>query len=147
MLIEEKNRSRSGRWDDKKVRPAGPDRPLKEKPKMKMIVAIIRPERLEAVQDALMAQEVVLMTASDVRGCGTQRGFKEQYRGNQGFIRLLSKVKLEIAVNEAYVEPTVQAIIKAAHSGNIGDGKIFVLPLDECYRIRTGETGPAAIGP
>lgn len=114
---------------------------------MKMIVAIIRPEKLEAVQEALMAVEVVLMTASDVRGCGTQRGFKEQYRGSQGFIRLLSKVKLEIAVNEAYVEATVQAIIKAAHSGNIGDGKIFVLDLDQCYRIRTGETGPAAIGP
>ena len=114
---------------------------------MKMIVAIIRPEKLEAVQEALMANEVVLMTASDVRGCGTQRGFKEQYRGNQGVIRLLSKVKLEIAVNDAYVKPTVDAIVKAAHSGNIGDGKIFVLPLEDCVRIRTGETGTKAIGP
>ena len=114
---------------------------------MKMIVAIIRPEKLEAVQEALMAVDVVLMTASDVRGCGTQRGFKEQYRGTQGVIRLLSKVKLEIAVNDNYVKPTVDAIVKAAHSGNIGDGKIFVLSLDECVRIRTGETGAKAIGP
>ena len=114
---------------------------------MKMIIAIIRPERFEAVQDALDAKQVHLMTASDVRGCGSQRGYIESFRGNKGVIRLLSKVKLEIAVNEAYVKPAVEAIMKAAHSGNIGDGKIFVLPLDECYRIRTGETGSVAIGP
>ncbi len=114
---------------------------------MKMIVAIIRPERVEAVQEALSTVEVYLMTASDVRGCGRQRGFKENFRGNEGVIRLLSKVKLEIAVNEDFVQPAVDAIMRAAHSGKIGDGKIFVLPLDECYRIRTGETGSAAIGP
>jgi nitrogen regulatory protein P-II 1 len=114
---------------------------------MKMIVAIIRPEKLEAVQNALSATEVFLMTVSDVRGCGRQRGFTEQYRGNQVVIRLLSKVKLEIAVNDSFVAPTVQAILKAAHSGNIGDGKIFVLPLEEAYRIRTGESGEVAIGP
>jgi nitrogen regulatory protein P-II 2 len=114
---------------------------------MKMIIAIIRPERVEAVQEALMRREVFLMTASDVRGCGRQRGFKEQYRGNEGVIRLLSKVKLEIAVNDDFVKPTVEAIMSAAHSGNIGDGKIFVLPLEECYRIRTGEEGSVAIGP
>ena len=114
---------------------------------MKMIVAIIRPEKLEAVQQALVQRDVYLMTASDVRGCGRQRGFTEQYRGNQVVIRLLSKVKLEIAVNDEFVQPTVEAIMKAAHSGNIGDGKVFVLPLEECYRIRTGESGPAAIGP
>ena len=114
---------------------------------MKMIIAIIRPERLEDVQAELSKVEVYLMTASDVRGCGRQRGFKENYRGSEGIIRLLSKVKLEIAVNEEYVEPAVRAIVKAAHSGNIGDGKIFVLPLEECYRIRTGETGSEAIGP
>jgi nitrogen regulatory protein P-II 2 len=91
--------------------------------------------------------DVYLMTASDVRGCGRQRGYTENYRGNEGFIRLLSKVKLEIAVNEEFVQPAVDAIMGAAHSGNIGDGKIFVLPLDECYRIRTRETGHAAIGP
>ena len=114
---------------------------------MKMIVAIVRPEKVEAIQEALGAVEVYLMTLSDVRGCGRQRGFKEQYRGTQGLIRLLSKVKFEIAVNDEYVEPAVKAIMKAANSGSIGDGKIFVLPLDECYRIRTGESGGAAIGP
>ena len=114
---------------------------------MKMIVAIIRPEKLEAVQLALASKDVYLMTASDVRGCGRQKGFTEQFRGNQIVIRLLSKVKLEIAVNDDFVEATVQAIMTAAHSGNIGDGKIFVLPLDECVRIRTGERGTAAIGP
>jgi nitrogen regulatory protein P-II 1 len=116
---------------------------------MKMIVAIIRPEKFEEVQDALDAEQVSLMTASDVRGCGSQRGYAENYRGNKGVIRLLSKVKLEIAVNDAYVQPAIQAILKAARSepGKIGDGKIFVLPLEECYRIRTGEKGGKAIGP
>jgi nitrogen regulatory protein P-II 2 len=117
---------------------------------MKMIIAIIRPEKLEDVQAALSKREVYLMTASDVRGCGRQRGFKETFRGGEGVIRLLSKVKLEIAVNEDFVQPTVQAILEAAKSegeGKIGDGKIFVLPLEECYRIRTGEEGGEAIGP
>src|ERR1700689_4072566 len=116
---------------------------------MKMIIAIIRPEKFEAVQDALDAKQVHLMTASDVRGCGSQRGYIESFRGNKGVIRLLSKVKLEIAVNEAYGERTVQAILKAARSspGKIGDGKIFVLPLEEAFRIRTGEKGSVAIGP
>lgn len=114
---------------------------------MKMIVAIIRPDKLEDVQAALSKVEVYLMTASDVRGCGRQRGFKEQYRGSEGIIRLVSKVKLEIGVNDDYVQPTIDAIKKAAHTGNIGDGKIFVLDLEECYRIRTGESGGAAIGP
>jgi nitrogen regulatory protein P-II 2 len=114
---------------------------------MKLIIAIIRPEKFEDVQDALDAQHVSLMTATDVRGCGSQRGYSENYRGNKGVIRLLSKVKLEIAVNEAYVEPTIAAILKAAKTGNIGDGKIFVLPLEEAYRIRTSEKGSIAIGP
>jgi nitrogen regulatory protein P-II 2 len=114
---------------------------------MKLIIAIIRPESFEDVQAALVEREVVLMTVSDVRGCGTQRGFTEQYRGGQGMIRLLPKVKLEIAVNEAFVEPTVEAIMEAAFTGNVGDGKIFVLPLEECYRIRTRQKGSTAIGP
>ena len=116
---------------------------------MKLIIAIIRPEKLEAVQTALNDREVYLMTVSDVRGCGRQRGFTETYRGSEVVIRLLSKVKLEIAVNEAFVEPTIEAILLAARSepGRIGDGKIFVLPLDECVRIRTGERGGKAIGP
>src|SRR5439155_16120767 len=99
---------------------------------MKYIIAIIRPEKLEAVQAALSEREVYLMTVSDVRGCGRQRGFTEQFHGTKGLIRLLSKVKMEIAVNEEFVERTVEAIMNAAHTGGIGDGKIFVLPLDEC---------------
>ena len=117
---------------------------------MKMIIAIIRPERFEAVQSALVAQDIHLMTVSDVRGCGTQRGYAEQFRGNKiGQIRLLPKVKLEIAVNEEFVKPAVQAIITAAKSepSHLGDGKVFVLNLEDCYRVRTGETGSAAIGP
>jgi len=130
---------RSGEWI--------PARAMQELFAMKLIIAIIRPEKFEEVQAALNKVEVYLMTCSDVRGCGRQRGFKEQYRGSEGVTRLLPKVKLEIGVNDAFVEPTVQAIMKAAHSGNVGDGKIFVLPMDDCFRIRTGETGGAAIGP
>lgn len=114
---------------------------------MKMIVAIIRPDKFEEVQAALVEKDVCLMTVSDVRGCGTQRGFTEQYRGNQGMIRLLPKVKLEIAVNDDFVKATVDAIMESAYSGSIGDGKIFVLPLEACYRIRTKQAGSAAIGP
>ena len=114
---------------------------------MKMIVAIVRPDKFTDVQAALVQQNIVLMTVSDVRGCGTQRGFTEQYRGNQGLIRLLPKIKFEIAVNDNYVEAAVQAILESAFSGKIGDGKIFVLPLEEAYRIRTKEKGPTAIGP
>ena len=117
---------------------------------MKMIVAIIRPDKFEAVQAALVAQEIYLMTVSDVRGCGTQKGFAEQFRGNTiGLVRLLPKVKLEIAVNEEFVQPAVEAILSAARSrpSSLGDGKIFVLNLEDCYRVRTGETGSAAIGP
>ncbi len=117
---------------------------------MKLIVAIIRPEKLEAVQVALNEHDVYLMTVSDVRGCGRQRGFTELYRGSEFDVRLLPKLKLEIAVNEAFVEAAVEAIVHAARTpetGQIGDGKIFVLPLDDCIRIRTGERGGPAIGP
>ncbi len=117
---------------------------------MKMIVAVIRPEKLEAVQNALSEKEVFLMTVSNVHGCGSQRGYTETFRGGKIPIRLLPKVKLEIAVNDAFVKPCVDAIMKTAKSegdGKIGDGKIFVLPMEECYRIRTGETGTVAIGP
>jgi nitrogen regulatory protein P-II 1 len=117
---------------------------------MKMVVAIIRPERLEAVQAALNQHDVYLMTVSDVRGCGRQRGYTEVYRGTEIRVRLLPKVKLEIAVNEAFVEATVESIVHAARTpetGQIGDGKIFILPLEDCVRIRTGERGTDAIGP
>src|SRR6266481_7163604 len=117
---------------------------------MKLIVAIIRPERLEAVQGALNQRDVFLMTVTDVRGCGRQRGYTEVYRGTEMQVRLLPKLKLEIAVNDAFVEAAIEAIVHAARmgeTGQIGDGKIFVLPLDDCVRIRTGERGSAAIGP
>ena len=117
---------------------------------MKLIVAIIRPEKLEEVQKALNAVDVYLMTVSDVRGCGRQRGYTEVYRGQEIQIRLLPKLKLEIAVTDAFVEATVEAIIHSARSGEtgqVGDGKIFVLPLEDAVRIRTGERGGSAIGP
>lgn len=117
---------------------------------MKMIVAIIRPERLEAVQAALNQSDVYLMTVTDVRGCGRQRGFTEVYRGSEFQVRLLPKLKVEVAVNDAFVEAAIEAIVHAARSsdtGQIGDGKIFVQPLEDCIRIRTGERGGPAIGP
>jgi nitrogen regulatory protein P-II 1 len=117
---------------------------------MKLIVAIIRPEKLEAVQHALNEIDVYLMTVTEVRGCGRQRGFTEVYRGAEFQVRLLPKIKLEIAVNDPFVEPALDAIVRASRTpatGKIGDGKIFVLPLEECVRIRTGERGNQAIGP
>jgi nitrogen regulatory protein P-II 1 len=117
---------------------------------MKMIVAIIRPEKLEAVQEALAKRDVYLMTVSDVRGCGRQRGYTEVYRSAEYQVRLLPKLKLEIAVNDAFVEAAIEAIVHAARmgeTGQIGDGKIFVQQLDDCVRIRTGERGGQAIGP
>jgi nitrogen regulatory protein P-II 2 len=117
---------------------------------MKLIIAIIRPEKLEEVQKALAERDVYLMTVSDVRGCGMQRGYTEVYRGTEVNVRLLPKVKLEIGVNDAFVEATVEAIVHAGRvgeTGTIGDGKIFVLPMEDCVRIRTGERGPEAIGP
>jgi|SRR6516162_6802228 nitrogen regulatory protein P-II 1 len=117
---------------------------------MKLITAIIRPEKLEAVQRALNERDVYLMTVSDVRGCGRQRGYTEVYRGSEFQVRLLPKLKLEIAVNDAFVDAAVEAIVHSARTGEtgaIGDGKIFVLPLEDCVRIRTGEQGTQAIGP
>src|SRR3954447_7741242 len=117
---------------------------------MKLITALIRPEKLEAVQRALSERDVYLMTVTDVRGCGRQRGLTEVYRGAEFQIRLLPKLKLEIAVNDAFAEATVEAIVHSARTGDtgqVGDGKIFVLPLEDCVRIRTGERGGTAIGP
>ncbi len=113
---------------------------------MKKIEAIIQPESLDAVKEELFKAEVHKMTVSRVKGCGQQRGYTESYRGAIFKVNLLAKIKLEIAVNEDFVEPTVNAIIKGARTGNIGDGKIFILDLPECIRIRTGEKGSAAIG-
>ena len=113
---------------------------------MKYIVAIIQPHKLEEVKKALVEIEVNLMTVSDVLGCGRQQGITEVYRGVKEVGNLLKKVKLEIAVNEDFVEPTIEAITRGARTGEIGDGKIFILDLFECIRIRTGEHGGEAIG-
>jgi nitrogen regulatory protein P-II 2 len=113
---------------------------------MKMIVAIIQPHRLEEVKEALYAADINLLTASEVVGHGRQGGNTEVYRGNRETGNLLRKIRLEIAVNEDFVEPTIQALLKGAQTGEVGDGKIFVYELLECIRIRTEERGSAAIG-
>jgi nitrogen regulatory protein P-II 1 len=113
---------------------------------MKLIIAIIQPHRLDDVLRELDQREIHLKTVTNVLGCGRQKGVTEVYRGVKEVGTLLKKVRLEIAVNDAYVEPTIEAIVKGARTGNIGDGKIFVLPLEECIRIRSGETGKVAIG-
>jgi nitrogen regulatory protein P-II 2 len=115
---------------------------------MKMIEAIIQPSKLEAVKEALNEVEVVRMTIGDVQGFGRQKGHTEIYRGHEYTVNLLRKVKVQIAVNDEFAEPTVQAILKAARTGEegkVGDGKIYILPLDDCIRIRTGERGSEAI--
>ena len=113
---------------------------------MKLIVAMIQPHKLPDVKRALYEAEVYKMTVTNVVGCGQQKGYTETYRGVVHEVNLLKKVRLDIAVNENFVEPTIKAIIKGAKTGKIGDGKIFVLDLPECIRIRTGERGGNAIG-
>jgi nitrogen regulatory protein P-II 1 len=115
---------------------------------MKLIIALIQPSKLEAVQQALTEVEVFRLTVMDCQGFGRQKGQRDSYRGHEIAVNLLRKVQLQIAVNDEFVEPTVDAIIKGGRSGEqgeIGDGKIFVLPMDDCVRIRTGERGPEAI--
>jgi len=113
---------------------------------MKLIIAMIQPHKLPDVKKALYGAEVFKMTVTNALGCGQQKGYTETYRGVIHEVNLLKKVRLEIAVNEDFVEPTIKAIIKGSRSGKIGDGKIFVLDLPECIRIRTGERGGYAIG-
>ena len=113
---------------------------------MKLIIALIQPHKLPDVKKALFDAEVYKMTVTNVLGCGQQKGYTETYRGIIYEVNLLKKVRLEIAVNEDFVEPTIEAIKKGAHTGKIGDGKIFVLDLLRCIRIRTGEEGKKAIG-
>lgn len=113
---------------------------------MKMIIAIIRPEALDNVKATLFDAEIHKMTVHNVKGCGQQKGYTESYRGNIKTVNLLNKVRMEIVVNEEFVKPTVEAIIRAARTGNIGDGKIFVMPVEQVFRIRTGEEGNDAIG-
>jgi nitrogen regulatory protein P-II 2 len=113
---------------------------------MKYVIAVIQPDKLEDVLDALEEETVHLVTASDVMGRGRQKGVAEIYRSHVEPGNLLRKVKLEIAVNDDYLDRTIAAINRGARSGTIGDGKIFILDLEECIRIRTGESGQPAIG-
>jgi len=113
---------------------------------MKLIIAIIQPYKLEDVKEELYKSEVNLITVSEVLGHGRQKGVTEVYRGAKETGNLLRKIRLEIAVNDNFVEPTVKAIVKGAKTGETGDGKIFILDLKECVRIRTEERGSPAIG-
>jgi nitrogen regulatory protein P-II 2 len=113
---------------------------------MNLIIAIIQPYRLESVKQELYKAQVNLITVSEVLGHGRQKGITEVYRGHKETGNLLRKIRLEIAVNKDFVEPTIKAIIKGAKTGETGDGKIFILDLKECVRIRTEERGSLAIG-
>ena len=113
---------------------------------MKLIIAYIQPEKLNDVKQELYKREVYKVSVTNALGCGQQKGYTEAYRGVETEVNLLKKIRLEIAVNDAFVEATVKGIIRGARSGNIGDGKIFILALEECIRIRTGDTGQEAIG-
>ncbi|MFN6400168.1 MAG: P-II family nitrogen regulator [Planctomycetota bacterium] len=115
---------------------------------MKLIIAIVQPNRLEQIKEALSQVEVFRLTVVDCMGYARQKGEQNAQRTGDGSIQLLRKLQLQIAVNEEFVEPTIQAILKGAKSeqeGQIGDGKIFVLPMEECIRIRTSERGTEAI--
>jgi nitrogen regulatory protein P-II 1 len=113
---------------------------------MKLIIAIIQPHKLDEVKQELYKVGVNLLTVNEVLGHGRQKGITEVYRGVRESGNLLRKIRLEIGVNDDFVEPTLQAIMKGAQTGETGDGKIFVLPMEDCIRIRTGEKGHVAIG-
>ena len=113
---------------------------------MKLIIAYIKPERLNPVKQELYKRNIFKMSVSIALCCCQQKGYVEAYRGAISEVNLLKKVRLAIAVNDEFVQPTVDGIIAGARTGHIGDGKIFVLPMDQCIRIRTGETGSEAIG-
>jgi nitrogen regulatory protein P-II 1 len=113
---------------------------------MKLIIAYIQPHKLNDVKAELYKSEVYKMSVTNALGCGQQKGYTESYRGVAIEVNLLKKTRIEIGVNDNFVKPTVDAIIRGARSGDIGDGKIFILPMEECIRIRSGETGEEAIG-
>ena len=113
---------------------------------MKLIIAYIQPHKLNDVKQALYDANVCKMSVTNAMGCGEQHGYEESYRGIKFEVNLLKKVRLEIAVNQDFVEKTIAAIIEGARTGEIGDGKIFILDLAECVRIRTGERDGKAIG-
>jgi len=113
---------------------------------MKLIIAMVQPHQLPDIKQELFKNGIYKMTVTNVLGAGQQKGYTETYRGVLTEVNLIKKVRLEIAVNEEFVEPTIEAIKKGARTGKIGDGKIFVLDLSRCIRIRTGEEGTDAIG-
>ncbi len=113
---------------------------------MKLVVAYIQPHKLQDVKKALFKAEIHKMSVTNALGCGQQAGYEESYRGINFEVNLLKKIRLEIAVNQAYLEKTIQAIMEGAKTGEIGDGKIFVIDMVECVRIRTGERDGEAIG-
>lgn len=113
---------------------------------MKYVIAIIQPDRLQSVKEKLVEHNINLMTVSEVIGHGRQKGITQVFRGHKEAGSFLRKMKLEIAVNDEYLKATIDAICAGAHSGNPGDGKIFVLNLEDVVRIGTGETGSVAIG-
>lgn len=112
---------------------------------MKLVIGIIKPFKLDEVREALTSAGVVGLTATEVKGFGRQKGHAEIYRGAEYIVSFLPKLKIEVAVPDAQVETAIEAIRKAAHTGQIGDGKIFVVPLDRALRIRTGETDDLAL--
>ena len=112
---------------------------------MKRITAIVRPEKLESVKEALFAVRVSGMTVSQVQGCGNQHGWKEFYRGTEVLLNMIPKVKFELVVDDGEVDGLVALIADTARTGEVGDGKIFVSPVEGVVRVRTGETGPAAV--
>ena len=113
---------------------------------MKLITAYIQPEKLSDVKQALYEAEVFKLSVTNALGCGQQKGYHETYRGVDIEVNLLKKVRIDIAVNEEFTQPTIDAIIRGARTGTIGDGKIFVTVLEQCIRIRTGDSGDDAIG-
>ncbi len=113
---------------------------------MKLIVAYIQPDKLNAVKQELFKDEIHKISVTNAMGCGQQMGYTETYRGVDVEVNLLKKVRIEIAVTARFVQPTIDAIIRGARSGEIGDGKIFILPIEDSIRIRSGERGETAIG-
>ncbi len=112
---------------------------------MKRIIAIVRPEKLEPLKDALFAAHISGMTISQVNGCGNQHGWKEYYRGTEVLLNMVPKVKFEIVAADDEVEAIVETILAHAQTGEVGDGKIFISPVEEVVRIRTGERGSSAV--
>ncbi len=113
---------------------------------MKLIVAYIQPEKLNDVKQALYDAGIFKLSVTNALGCGQQKGYHETYRGVDIEVNLLKKVRIEVAVNEEFVQSTIDAIVSGARTGKIGDGKLFVLALERCIRIRTGEEGSEAVG-